>query len=398
MNPIPCPLCHSSRRRVFWQRDDYPALGGKVIASEKAASIPRLPLEIALCLDCHHIYQSLPPSGELLDSFYCGNYVSANPSPALGGTPPRGLAPFFRLIQEGVGTRRGRAVEIGAYDGYFLHLLEKDGWRATGFEPSEIGGLGRKCYGVDIRAEFYQPGCSGETWDLVVSRYVFEHLSSPKEMVAGIWSETAPGGWLALEVPDLQTRLEEGILGCFAHEHISYFVPATLRRLLEEAGFEVCHMLNSRDGLAVLARKPTGAGAGPAKPAGPVPENEALVERFLQRRSLQRELFARELSRWTGPPSFVIYGADSHTTDLLVEGWVAPEQVVCLIDDDPAKQGLSAAGFSIPVRGREALPPPGEALVILSAFGHHDRLWENLAEWRKLGGSVLRFYPACQLA
>jgi hypothetical protein len=396
MKRIPCPLCHSARHRVFWQRDDYPAIGGKVVAPEKATTIPRLPLEISLCLDCQHIYQSLPPDAGLLDSFYSGSYVSANPSPALGGTPPRGLEPFLRMIRDGVGLRRGRALEIGAYDGYVLHLLEKDGWSATGFEPSEIGGIGRKFFNVDIRHEFYAPGQHGESWDLVVSRYVFEHLPSPREILAGLFSETSLGGWLALEVPDLQTRLQEGILGCFAHEHISYFVPATMRQVVEEAGYEVRRMLNSRDGLAVLAQKPAAPKSRTPSPAKPSTANEALVERFLHRRRQQRENFSRELSRWTGPQTFVIYGADSHTTDLLVEGWVPPEKVRCLIDDDPAKQGLCAAGFSISVVSRAQLPAPGEALIILSAFGHHDRLWENLAEWRSRGGAVLRFYPECE--
>jgi hypothetical protein len=218
-------------------------------------------------------------------------------------------------------------------------------------------------------------------------------------MLAGIFKDLTPGGWLALEVPDLRTRLEEGILGCFAHEHISYFVPETFRRLIEQAGFTVRAVENSRDGLAVLAQKlAPDATAAPPSTDDEIPRRVTeLVSNFLRKRAAQRERFDAELARWTGPKQFVIYGGDSHTTDLLVERWLPVENVRCIIDDDPAKQGCVAAGFTIPVAGRNQLPAPGDALVVLSAFGHHDRLWENLAEWRQRGGAVMRFYPQCEL-
>jgi hypothetical protein len=399
MKTIPCPLCNSEQRRLVWYRASYPAIGGKVVPVDRAADVPWLPLEISFCSDCNHIYQSQPPDAEVLESFYTGVYASSNPSPLLGGAVPKGLDDFFRMIQEATGARRGRALEIGAYDGYFLHLLQKDGWWAVGFEPGQVGELGRQAYNLDIRSEFYEPGKAGQRWDLVVSRYVFEHLLSPREMLGGIFSDMASGGHLALEVPDMQTRLRNGILGCFAHEHISYFVPASFRRFVEAAGFEVKRLVNSADGLAILAQKPSRP--SPEQPAslsshtGPV--GMELVAQFNGRRAQQHATFAQELSRWSGPQNYIMYGGDSHTTDVLVEEWVPAANVGLIIDDDPAKQGHVAAGFSIPVMSRKSLPEPGEALIILSAFRHHDRLWDNLAEWRERGGAVMRFYPECRL-
>lgn len=400
MNTITCPLCGLSDPRPVWRRQSYPATGGKAIPIEKAQAVPWLPMEISLCLNCDHIYQSRPPAPEVLESFYSGFYATTDPSTALGGTPSKSLAVFLEQIRQAVGDRRGRALEIGAYDGYFLHLLEEDGWSATGYEPADIGELGKEIFKVDIRREFYQPGCSGESWDLVVSRYVFEHLSSPREMIASIFQDLAPGGWLALEVPDLQTRLKEGTLGSFVHEHISYFVPATFRRLVEESGFEVKEMAHSADGLALIAQKPTTrASAHKAHLASQQHQPaQELIAQFKRRQTEQRQRFTRELSRWSGSESFIVYGGDSHTTELLVDGWLPPEKVSCIIDDDPAKQGCVAAGFSIPIVSCDQLPQPGQALVVLSAFRHHDQLWNNLSDWRSRGGAVVRFYPQCRLA
>jgi hypothetical protein len=132
-------------------------------------------------------------------------------------------------------------------------------------------------------------------------------------------------------------------------------------------------------------------------PTDASPVGAVLVRQFNARRAQQRARFVNELSRWSGPDDYIIYGADSHTTDLLVEQWVPSRKVSLIIDDDPAKQGHVAAGFSIPVASRDSLPDAGEALVILSAFRHHDRLWDNLAAWRTRGGAVMRFYPECCL-
>jgi len=399
MKTIPCPLCGSSKRRLVWYQESYPAFGGKVVPLEKAESIPWLPLEVSVCLDCYHIYESQVPEPELLKSFYTGVYTSSNPSPVMGGPLPKGLEAFFRMIQEAVGARRGRALEIGAYDGYFLHLLEQDGWSTTGFEPAEIGDIGKKTFNLNIRREFYQPGNREESWNLVVSRYVFEHLPSPREMLDGIFDEMALGGWLALEVPDMQTRLREGILGCFAHEHLSYFVPITLHGLVEETGFEVKHSVNSADGLSIVAQKPTRPSLRKKRIFSSEVQhlNQELIDQFCKRRTQKREKFTRELSSWSGPDNFVVYGADSHTTDLLVERWLPAEKVSWIIDDDPAKQGCVAAGFSIPIVSRARLPEPGQALIVLSSFRNHDQMWENLLDWRSHGGAVMRFYPECLL-
>ena len=399
MNVIPCPFCGSSERRPFWYQESYPAVGGNVVPVKTADTVPWLPLEISLCLNCYYIYQSRPPELELLEFFYKGVYTSSNPSPVLGGTPPKGLEPFFRMIQNAVGDKRGRALEIGAYDGYFLHLLEQDGWFTTGFEPADIGELGKQAFNLDIRRAFYEPGSTGESWDLVVSRYVFEHLPLPRDMLNGIFNEMAPGSWLALEVPDLLSRLKEGVHGCFAHEHISYFIPVTFRRLVEGVGFEVKHLVDSAYGLALVAQKPATSYSAKSETSTFEVQRltEELIVQFDRRQTQQRERFVHELASWSGPENYIIYGADSHTTALLVERWLPAEKVSLIIDDDPAKQGHIAAGFSIPVVSRAHLPEPGQALIVLSAFSHHDQLWENLSYWRARGGGVMRFYPECLL-
>jgi len=303
------------------------------------------------------------------------------------------------MIRKCVGEKRGHAIEIGAYDGYFVHLLTQDGWSAVGYEPCAIAEVGIKTFGVNIQQEFYEPGKRLGPWDLVVSRYVFEHLQSPLAMLEGIYEEMNPGGWLALEVPDLETRLSNGILGCFGHEHISYFVPITLQRLVEKAGFVAQQQANGADGLVLLAKKPAHISPHREYPVllyGNA-EVENLIIKFNSRQAKQRARFSSELLRWSGPKNFIIYGGDSHTIDMLVEGWLPLENINFIIDDDPAKQGMGIAGFSIPIRSRTELPEPGQALIILSAFAHHDLLWENLTKWRSLGGAVMRFYPEVQL-
>ena len=101
-------------------------------------------------------------------------------------------------------------------------------------------------------------------FDQVISSQVIEHV--PEDM--RIFSEFArvlrPGGSLILGTPDYarwQWRFVERVYGylmpgAYAHEHITHYTLASLRRILDEHGFDVLeHKYVFQGELIVLARK-----------------------------------------------------------------------------------------------------------------------------------------------
>ncbi len=105
--------------------------------------------------------------------------------------------------------------------------------------------------------------CRRHRFDLIVTSNVLEHVGSPRDLVAQIASIATPGTLVFNEVPyesvsDWSTRLKRlvqaGLLaashpllagrvigpGMFnlMHEHVNYFAPRSLNRLMEVSGFQ----------------------------------------------------------------------------------------------------------------------------------------------------------------
>ena len=86
---------------------------------------------------------------------------------------------------------------------------------------------------------------------------VLEHVGDPAALVRRAHSLLAPSGWFFLETPDESSLLDRAVMataalgirafadGFYGMHHLVLFRPATARRLLEEAGFELREMVGA---------------------------------------------------------------------------------------------------------------------------------------------------------
>lgn len=108
-------------------------------------------------------------------------------------------------------------------------------------------------------------------FDVVVLWHVLEHLSHPMQTLACARHLLRPGGVLAVAVPNFAS-LQAGLFGAsWFHldlpRHLFHFPLATLRRCLEETGFEVVHASTwSADQNLFGFIQSTLNGLGPGKP------------------------------------------------------------------------------------------------------------------------------------
>jgi 2-polyprenyl-3-methyl-5-hydroxy-6-metoxy-1,4-benzoquinol methylase len=139
---------------------------------------------------------------------------------------------------------RGRLLDLGCYCGLLLDLARTRGWDANGVEPEEAGRryavehLGLNVFGGTLGQAAFPP----DTFDVVVSLQVLEHLLDPRETLYQITRVLKPGGLLVVEVPSID-NLGFRLLGRwhrhFARHHLFFFSRQTLTRLLTEAGYQV---------------------------------------------------------------------------------------------------------------------------------------------------------------
>jgi 2-polyprenyl-3-methyl-5-hydroxy-6-metoxy-1,4-benzoquinol methylase len=142
--------------------------------------------------------------------------------------------------------KRGRLLEIGSFCGIFLDRIRASGWEVTGLEPDRgVADYARAKYGLNIvDGVLPKPALPDENFDAVVMLHVIEHMPDPSENLREIRRLLKPGGVLVVETPRFDSlmfkilgRRERSLSNC--NGHIYFFTVPTLRRMLEQNGFEV---------------------------------------------------------------------------------------------------------------------------------------------------------------
>lgn len=138
----------------------------------------------------------------------------------------------------------GRLLDFGCGWGFFLAAAREVGWSIFGLEPLPghaiyaRGHFGAEVVSDILRDSSYPP----EFFDIVTAFQVFEHLPDPAGDVARLAKCLKPGGLALIEVPNIDTwsvRLLGKKHRHFVHDHLNFFSPQTLSRLLENGGFDV---------------------------------------------------------------------------------------------------------------------------------------------------------------
>lgn len=141
----------------------------------------------------------------------------------------------------------GRTVlDIGCNAGEFLFFAKKAGMDGMGIELSSLyAEIARKRTGFDVfngTLSSFSAERSERKFDIVALWDVIEHLKNPAEDLNQINGLMNSGGVLCVSTVNLRCYRylmhKEDWRGFYeGHEHISFFSPVTLSRLLEQCGF-----------------------------------------------------------------------------------------------------------------------------------------------------------------
>lgn len=154
---------------------------------------------------------------------------------------------IIRMLNQDL-PEKGKILEIGAFAGFFLNLLKKDGWDVYGIEPGRRGiSYARNNFGIEILNETLEgTSLEDECFDAVVILHVIEHLYNPEEGLRVINRVLKTNGTLVIETPTYDTLMfrllgrRERSLNCDGH--IYFFTPESLEALLANNGFRVVRL------------------------------------------------------------------------------------------------------------------------------------------------------------
>ena len=243
-----CLFCKEKERvqklypRTVSERDFTP----EVFSARRSAD--NLHYEIVRCQNCGLVYSREILPQEITEKLYSQSGVTYGKYAGIISQDYwRPLKPFMGSIG------REAALEIGCGSGFFLEKLADESFRNVfGCEPSiEARQKSVPAIRPNIHTGVFKKGVyPARSFDLICSFQTLDHLSDPLETVKICFDLLKSAGlayFITHDVDSLQARILREKSPIIDVEHVYLFNKNTLRRIFEEAGFEVLKVSNLKN-------------------------------------------------------------------------------------------------------------------------------------------------------
>lgn len=235
MEYVCCDLCGADDSTPFLTRTDR---------------FSRATFHYVRCRRCGLIYLNPRPDATEILKYYPVNYEPYQPLYSKRGLEPwlkrRGWKMLVRFILKY--QTNGRLLDIGCATGEFLKEIQARGFDAYGVEiNNSAAAIAQRVYGLRVfvgpLAEFV---ASEGAFDVVTMWDVLEHLPSPRSSLQQIYRWLRDGGFLFFSIPNIHS-LDARLFGAWwigwdAPRHLYLFPTATIKRLLQNTGFDIVDM------------------------------------------------------------------------------------------------------------------------------------------------------------
>jgi len=240
---VPCNLCGSDRFDVV-----LPALEEVEQALNeryRSSSDDICRDQVVRCRDCDLVYINPRPPLEHIHQGYAEAVDETYVSQAEGRLHAfRRLARQISRLKDPGGRR---LLDVGAAAGFFLVAAREQGWKVEGIELSSwLADWAKQHFDLTIHTAPLQAGqFPPNHFDVITMFDVLEHVEDPTATVRIVRKVLKDDGLFVLSYPDwgsIFARLLKRRWWFLLSVHLYYFTRQTIRRLLEQNGFEVIAM------------------------------------------------------------------------------------------------------------------------------------------------------------
>lgn len=183
------------------------------------------------------VFSSINPSPEQLENHYQGygrnDYLS-----------PITIKRYHEILDSFEAVRKtNRILDVGCGIGYFLDVAKSRGWEVYGTEYTDSAVKICEGKGIIMQAGALNPkNYTAESFDVITSFEVIEHINTPNEETSRIFSLLRKGGYFYVTTPNFNSLLryylgpKYNVIGW--PEHLSYYTPKTLSALMLSHGLK----------------------------------------------------------------------------------------------------------------------------------------------------------------
>jgi SAM-dependent methyltransferase len=274
LESVPCNICGSVESHVLQPAQyDSDSLGETDYTSTfSSSSGSRLHHQLVACARCGLQFVSPRLRADAVLEGYAGGSDEQFVSQARGRELTFGKS--LDAIERAWNRKPGRLLDIGTGGGSFPYIAAKRGWIADGCEPNRwLCRWALDNYGLAIRpGTVFEQNYTPASYDVVTLWDVLEHTPDPKAEVREAHRLLQDEGLLVINYPDIGSWVAR-VLGrswvYLLDVHLYYFTRATIRKLLEDAGFSVVRFRPhvQRLALGYILRRATPYAGAPARVA-----------------------------------------------------------------------------------------------------------------------------------
>lgn len=351
----------------------------------------KIDINNVICRNCGLVFQNPYIDEEKLELFYSNQYkYSVNES--RGGNVRKQQKKY---IEKFLNNKKGKILDIGCFEGFFLNLFKEDGWNAVGLELSSSAA--QKCrekYNIKIYNDALEHvDLNEKEFDVISIIHALEHVNNPMNTILLMKKYLKDDGLIFIEVPNIETFNYYNITDVYNFQHIYNFSVNVLKNYLNICGLEIIDVDVDVDyeGMRFICKK------------GDVREIENYYEetkgmvlkyKYNREKNLQNmsELLLEKNNYWKKQNKRIyIYGAGSHTSQLFQ--YVIDKRafnIHGLIDMDDSKENKEFCGYKI--YNAKKIDELDLDVIIISSYPFQNEIYTYLSPLEEKGIEVIKLY------
>lgn len=370
-----CALCLKKELGLLW---DLPSLP----LTEKYGSFsPNHQLfadqTLLHCDQCGHVQLGFQIDPTILYSPSEYSFRTASSQTAMKGT-----SFFHEFFME---LSRGRTfkslMDVGG-NGCYLAKMAQNVEKKCVVDPicvkqdgKEVDGIrmfGRFVEHLDFEKEGLKP-------DLIFSRHVLEHVAQPREVLQQLLRSCDEQALYIFEIPCLEQLIEANRFDAVFHQHYHYFDLSSFKNLLQEVGAEYIahryHRQGSCGGALLIAFK-KGSLRLKQTERKTIEQRKRLIIKAIEQYQQQMKLMQWQLEQFSAP--IYGYGASLMLATLGYHLQTDFSQLVCILDDDEQKDGISYKNVPVHVQSSSLHPPEENAGYLITSLENVRGIYRNI--------------------
>ena len=398
MRTLVCRLCGAALHRSLVDLGATPLANCYVTREQAARGVDRrYPLQVLVCDRCLlvQVAESVPPEAIFAaDYAYFSSFSSGWVAHAQSYA--KAMTARFDLNE------RSLVAEVASNDGYLLQHFRAMNIPVLGIEPAAGVAAAARRIGVRTEQMFFGADTAAGLAsrygraDLIAANNVLAHVPDLPGFAAGFTAMLRPEGVATFEFPHLLQLLRLVQFDTIYHEHFSYLSLLVVEHVLRDAGLRVfdveclpthggslrvfaCHANAShapRPGLDAVRAQEAAAGLPWPETYDSFAPKVARIQQDFQNFVATQHASGRRLAA---------YGAAAKGNTLLNSCGITANDVICVADRNPEKQGKLLPGSHIPVISPEALAAARPDDVVILPWNIAEEIAAELAPLRSAG-------------